>query len=53
MLEKCGVKIWCTTTKHKHRHMAFVKALNKLLAENLFRVQDVQELNNPEKVSSS
>ena len=30
--------------------MTFVKALNKLLRENLFKVQDVQELNNPEKV---
>ena len=34
-------------------HMAFVEALNKLLAENLFKFQDTQELNNLEKVSSA
>ena len=33
--------------------MAFVEALNKQLAENLFKVQDAQELNDPEKMSSS
>ena len=27
-------------------------ALNKILAERLFKVQDAQELNDPEKVSS-
>ena len=40
-------------TKYKHMHTAFIKALNKLLTENLFKVQDVQELNDPEKVSST
>ena len=35
-------------TKYQHTHMAFVKALNKLLVEQLFKLQDVQELNNPE-----
>ena len=30
--------------------MAFVEALNKILAERLFKVQDAQELNDPEKV---
>ena len=39
--------------KYKHTHMAFIKALNKLLAEQLFKVQDVQELNDPKKVSST
>ena len=53
MLEKCGVTIRCITTKYKHMHMAFIEALNKLLAENLFKVQDAQELNNPKKVSST
>ena len=53
MLEKSEVKIRHTMTEYKHTHMAFVKALNKLLAENLFKVQDVQELNDPEKVSST
>ena len=40
------------TTKYKHTHTAFVEALNKILAERLFKVQDAQELNDPEKVSS-
>ena len=39
--------------KYKHTHMAFIEALNKLLAEQLFKVQDAQELNDPEKVSST
>ena len=39
--------------EYKHMHMAFVKALNKLLTENLFKVQDAQELNDPEKVLST
>ena len=46
MLEKNEVKIRRVTTKYKHTHTAFV------LAERLFKVQDAQELNNPEKVSS-
>ena len=29
-----------------------MEALNNILAERLFKVQDVQELNDPEKVSS-
>ena len=36
-------------TKYTHTHTAFVKALNKILAEKLFKVQDAQELNDPEK----
>ena len=39
-------------TKYKHTHTAFVEALNKILAERLFKVQDAQELNDHEKVSS-
>ena len=53
MLEKHGVCIGHIRTKYKHMHMAFVEALNKLLAEQLFKVQDAQELNDPEKVSST
>ena len=53
MLQKHGVKIQCTTTKYMHTHMAFVEALNKLLEEQLFKVQDAQKFNNPEKVSST
>ena len=52
MLEKHKVKSQRVTTKYKHTHTAFVKALNKILAERLFKVQDAQELNDPEQVSS-
>ena len=52
MLEKNEVKIRQVTTKYKHTHTAFVEALNKILAERLFKVQDAQKLNDPEKVSS-
>ena len=52
MLEKNEVKIRRVTTKYKHTHAAFVEALNKILAERLFKVQDAQELNDLEKVSS-
>ena len=48
MLEKHEVKIQRVTTKCKHTHTAFVEALNKILTERLFKVQDVQELNDPE-----
>ena len=53
MLEKHDVKIRRATTKYKHTHTAFVESLNKILAENLFKVQDAQELNDPEKISST
>ena len=43
LLEKHGVKIRQVTTKHKHTHTAFVEALNKILTERLFKVQDAQE----------
>ena len=52
MLGQHEVKIQLVTTKYKHTHTGFVKALNKILAERLFKVQDAQELNDPEKVSS-
>ena len=51
MLEKQDVKIQRVSTKYKHTHTAFVEALNKILAERLFKVQDAQELNDSEKVS--
>ena len=38
-------------TKYKHTH-TFVEALNKIRAERLFKVQDAQELNDPENISS-
>ena len=53
MLEKHEVKIWRVTTKYKHPHTAFIEALNKMLAERLFKVQDAQELNDPDKVSAT
>ena len=52
MLEKHKVKIRRVTMKYTHTNTAFVEALNKILTERLFKVQDVQELNDPEKVSS-
>ena len=52
MLEKNEVKIRRVMTKYKHTHTAFVEAVNKILAERLFKVQNAQELNDPEKVSS-
>ena len=51
MLEKHEVKIRCVAMKYTHTHTAFVEALNKTLAERLFKVQDAQKLNDPEKVS--
>ena len=53
MLEKHKVKIQRVMTKYKNTHTAFVEALNKILAERLFKVQDAQELNDPEKVSAT
>ena len=52
MLEKQEVKIRRVTTKYTHTNTAFVEALNKIHAERLFKVQDAQELNDPERVSS-
>ena len=51
--EKNEVKIQCTTIKYKHTHTAFVEALNKMLTERLVKVKDVQELDDPEKVSAT
>ena len=53
MSEKHEVRIQRATTKYKHTHTAFVEALNKILAEQLFKVQDAQELNDPDKVSAT
>ena len=52
MLEKQEVQIQRVTTKYKHTYTAFVKSLNKIFTERLFKVQDAKELNDPEKVSS-
>ena len=53
MLEKYGITTQHAMAKYKHTHMAFLKVLNKLLTEQLFKVQDKQELNDPEKLSST
>ena len=53
LLEKHGVKIQCVTMEYKHTHTAFVEFLNKILAERLFKVQDAQELNDPDKVAAT
>ena len=45
LLQKHEVKIHRVTTKHKHTHTAIVKALNKVLTEQLFKVHNAQELN--------
>ena len=52
MLEKQEVKIRQVTTKYAHTHTAFVEALNKILTERLFKVEDAQELNDSEKILS-
>ena len=53
LLEKHEVKIPRVTTKYKHTHTAFVEAHNKILAAQLFKIQDAQEVNDPEKVLST
>ena len=53
LLEKHEVRIQHSMTKYKHTHTAFVKALNKMLTERLFKVQDAQELNDPDQVSAT
>ena len=53
LLEKHEAKIRRVMTKYKHTHTAFVEALNKILPERLFKVQDAQELNDPEKVPAT
>ena len=52
LLEEHHVEINRETTKYKHTHTAFVENLNKRLSEKLFKIQNAQELNDPEKVSS-
>ena len=49
MLQKHEVRIRHVMMKYKHAPLSFVEALNKILAEQLFKVQDAQELNDPEK----
>ena len=51
LLEEHEVKIQQVMMKYKHTHTAFVEALNKILADRLSKVQETQELNDPEQVS--
>ena len=53
LLEKHGVKINRSTTKYHHRFTAFVERFNKTLAERLFKTMDAQELEDPEKISTT
>ena len=53
LLEKHQVKIQRVTAKYQHTRTAFIEALNKILTEQLVKVQGTQELNDPEKVSST
>ena len=53
MLDMHEVIIRHITAKFKHTHTSFVEALNKIFAMELFKVHDAQELNDPEKVSST
>ena len=41
------------TTKYKHTHTAFFEGLSKIFTEQLFKVKEAQELNAPERVSST
>ena len=52
LLEKHNVDIRRATRKYKQTHTDFVEAFNKKLAKLLFKLMDVQELQNPEKVSA-
>ena len=52
LFESHDVKIQRATTKYKHTHTAFVENFNKKLATFLFKAQDAQELNAPEKVAT-
>ena len=52
LLEKHNIYIRRAITKYKHTHSAFVEAFNKELAKLLFKPMDVQELQDPEKVSA-
>ena len=43
----------CNNELQAYTHMVFINSLDKLPAEQLFKVQDAQELNDPVKVSST
>ena len=39
--------------KNKHTHTAFVESLNRVLAENLFKIKDAQDLNDLDKIATT
>ena len=52
-LKNMDVDIRRSTTKYNHSHTAFVENLNLLLATNLFKIMDAQELNQKGKTSNT
>ena len=53
LLKEHNVEVKRVTTKYHHKFTAFVERFNKTLAELLFKIQDAQELNNPNKDSKT
>ena len=52
LLEKHDINIRRATIKYNHTHTPFVEAFNKELAKLLFKPMNVQELQDPEKLST-
>ena len=52
-MKNTDIDIRRVTTKYKHTHAAFVEAFNRELAKLLFKPMDTQELQDPEKVSTT
>ena len=53
LMKEHNVTVKRAVTRYHHRFMAFVERFNKTLAEQLFKIQDTQELNNPTKDSKT
>ena len=53
LMQEHSVKVKRVTTKYHHKFTAFVENFNKTLAEKLFKIQDVQELNDSSKNSKT
>ena len=53
LLEKHKVDVRRATKKFKHTHTTFVEVFNQELEKQLFKAMDVQELQDPEKVSAN
>ena len=52
-MKNTDIDIRRVTTKYKHTHAAFVEAFKRELAKLLFKPMDTQELQDPEKVSTT